>query len=272
MSRVSDISRVRRRGRNVGRLGVVDSTRLPLAVTGVVLLAAVVVGLTAWTSVSATMLGLGALGLVLAWGWPVLVGAPGLGGVRGVLVVGALAMAAVVGLADGRRLAAVPLVAAAVVIAGLLQQLTREGTRPRLTEGVAAVASGVALLGSGAAYLPIAALPRGPGFVVLAMSGLAVGAVVELVGRMRRVGSLAVLPVMAAGAVVGYLLAPGLGFAAAFGAGLGMLMASFSHTTRRVLGAVPGAHQGVAQLALAIASVLLPGVLVYVFGLMAKLG
>ena len=44
--------------------------------------------------------------------------------------------------------------------------------------------------------------------------------------------------------------------------GLGMLMASFSYSLRRMFGAVIGVYEGFGQVALAIASVLLPGILV----------
>ncbi len=272
MSSVTDVSRVRKRGRNVGRLGSVDSLRLPVLVPASTVVAAVAVGVAAYTGYLALAVTLAGLGLLLAWGWPVLVGAPGLAGVRGVLLVAALAVAVAVGGATGdQRLAALPVVAAVVMVGGFLQQLAREGTRPRLTEGLSGVASGLAVLAAGATYLPVVLRADGPDFVLVALAGLVAGVAAEQLGRHGRVRTLVVIPVLLAGGLVGWALAAPTGVSVLLSVGLASLLASFSHTTRRVLGAVPGAHQAVAQIAAGVGSVLLPGVLVLALAVVGRI-
>lgn len=265
MSVVSGQSRreAYRQGRNVGRLGAVDSTRLPLLVTAVVLLTCAIVAVAALLGYAASAAALALLAIAMVVGWPVLVGAPSQPGVRVVLLGGGLAVAATVGWTSGpQRLLWVPVAVAVSVLLGFLQQLMRPPSRPRLTEGVAAVASALAAVASGAALVPVTLRPHGPEFIVVGMIGLAAGAVVELVGRHRRVGVLAVVPATLAGGLAGALVASPFGLPVTVGIGLGMLLASFSHTTRRVIGAVPGCHERVAQVALGVISVLLCGVLV----------
>lgn len=263
-------SQTHRRGRNVGRLGPVDSTRLPLLVTVVVLLTCALVAGAAWRGYAASTLALAVLAVVTAVGWPVLVGAPSQAGVRVVVLGGGLAVAATVGSTTGpQRLLWVPVAVAVSVLIGFLQQLMRPPMRARLTEGVAAVAAALACVASGAALVPVTMRPHGPEFIVLGMAGLAAGALVELVGRHRRVGVFALVPATIAGGVVGWLLSGPLGLLGTVGIGLGMMLATFSHTTRRVIGAVPGCHERVAQVSLAVVSVLLCGVLVLALGSLA---
>lgn len=253
----------RRRGRNVGRLGPVDSTRLPLLVTAVVLASCALISAAAYAGYAASAAAIGVLAVVLAAGWPVLVSTPSIWGVRAVLLVGGLALATTVGLTTGsQHLLWVPVAVAISVLIGFLQQLGRPPTRPRLTEGVAGVASGMAIIASGAALVPVTVRPGGPAFITAGMLGLAAGAVVELVGRHRRIRTLAVIPATVAGGLAGWLAAPALSLPLAVGMGLGMGLATFSHTSRRVIGAVPGGHERIAQPAIAVASVLLCGALV----------
>ncbi len=252
-----------RLGRNVGRLGSVDSTRLPLLVTWSVLVTSAIVAVAAVGGYGVSAVALGLLALVLAVGWPVLVGAPSQPGVQAVLAVGGLGVAVTVARTTGpQRLLWVPVAVAGAVMLGFLQQVMRPPLRPRLTEGAAAVAAALAAVASGAALVPVTLRPHGDHFIVVGMIGLGAGAIAELSGRHPRIRALAVIPATAAGGLAGGLVAAPLGLLTTVGIGLGMLLASFSHTARRVIGAVPGCHQRIAQVALAVASVLLCGVLV----------
>ncbi len=262
MSGVTAEPEVRRPGR--------DATRLPLLVTVAVLVTCTAVAVAGFAGFAVLAAVLGVFGIVVGVGWPVLVGAPSRLGAQLVLTAGALAVVGTVAWTTGpQRLLWVPVVIAVTVLVAFLHQFSRPSVRSRLTEGVAAVAFGVAAVASGAALVPVVMRSDGPGFVAVGLSGLAAGAVVEMVAWHPRVRAVVALLVAVTGGIVGGSLAGPVGLAPTVGVGLGLLLASFSHTTRRVVGAVPGCRRLVAQVAAGVVSVLICGVLVLTLGVLA---
>lgn len=249
-----------------------DATRLPPAVAPAVVLGAAVVTAGAYLGYAALVAVLALAGLVLVAGWPRLLDVPSPTGVRVVVAVGAALQAAAMWLTAGpARLAWMPLALAIGVVGVLLQQLGRSGGGGRVTAAVAASASALAVLASGLAMAPLADTPSGPRFVLVAMAGLAAGAVAELSGRHRRVRGAAVLVVLVVGALGSWLAAVALGgpVKALTAVGLGMLVASLSYSMRHVLGSLGGREAPWGQAALVSASILLPGVCVLALGRMA---
>ena len=89
-------------------------------------------------------------------------------------------------------------------------------------------------------------------------------------GRIRAIGAKAVFVVMVVGGLVGFLAAQLIGVSGSAGVGLGMLLASFSYSARRIFGAVPGAREAAGQIALGVGTVLVPGVLLLALGSLAR--
>ena len=255
----------------LGRVSV-DSTRLPWVVTAAVLVTVAALAVAVRWGDGPYVAVVAVLGLLLSWGWPLLLDAPNPVGASVVLMVSsaALATAALVSPA-GDSLRWLPFAVCVGMMAAFLQQVPRGTIRPRLVDGLAITMTGIAAVASGMAMSPLAGSARGSAFVGVGLAGVAAGAVAELLGRLRRVGALAVFPVMIAGAVVGIWVATTSGFTMSAGLGLGMLTASFSYSVRRIFGAVSGAGEVGGQLALAVGSVLLPGVLILALGSLAGL-
>ncbi len=76
--------------------------------------------------------------------------------------------------------------------------------------------------------------------------------------------------VVMVGGLAGFFGAQSVGVSGSAGVGLGMLLASFSYSARRIFGAVPGARETAGQIALGVGTVLVPGVLVLALGALAR--
>jgi hypothetical protein len=252
----------------VARLGGVDSTVLPALVTVATLLACALVAGAAYAGYAASVAALGALGLALALGWPRALDGPSLPGLRVVLVLGVLLLAGTMAATrTDPRLTWLPVALAFATIGALLHQLLRRRDRSRLSDGMVASVSGLAVVASGLTAAALAVRPHGPGFVLVGLVALAVGAVVELLGRHPRIRGLAVLPVMVAGGLAGLVTASAVGgVKSGVALGLGVMVASFSYSVRRVFGATRRIVEPSVQVAVAASSVLLPGVLLLVMG------
>ncbi|MBK8755862.1 MAG: hypothetical protein IPM08_01760 [Actinomycetales bacterium] len=255
----------------IGRTPV-DSTRLPGVVTFAVLVTAAALAVAVRTSDGGYVAVVAVAGVLLAWGWPLLLDAPTPVGAGVVLMVSsaALAVAALVS-PPGESLRWLPFAVCVGMMAAFLQQVPGGAIRPRLVDGLAITMTGITAVASGMAMSALAGSVRGAAFVGVGLAGVAAGAVAELLGRVRRVGALAVFPVMLAGALVGVWAASLSGFTVSAGVGLGMLTASFSYSVRRIFGAVSGIDELGGQIALGVGSVLLPGVLVLALGSLAGL-
>jgi len=238
-------------------------TRPSVTLATVVL--ALLVAVSAASGQPQTGLALAAIGVVLAWGWPVMLGAPSPSVASVVIGLGAVAIAGTAGLTRTEPFLRWVAVAVAVsVIAGFFAQLLRRDGRLRLTQGAATTVSGLALAAAGA---PLAVLPAyrlGSHYVLAAGAALGLAALAELPGRWSGGHRWRLAVVVAAGAAgsVGVSAAvDGIPVVAAVL--LGVLVAAISHALRRVLTALPGAGALRARMAVAAASVLVVGVVVY---------
>jgi len=212
-----------------------------------------------------TGLALAFVGVVLAWGWPVLLRAPSPSITSAIIGVGAVAISATAGLTRTEPfLRWVPVAVAVSVIAGFFHQLLRRDGRAELTHGAATTVSGLALATIGAPLAVLPAYRHGSHYVLAAGAALGLAALAEVLGRWplwRRWMPAVVVVVGGAGAIVVSARVDGIPVLAA--SLLGVLAAGISHTLRRVVLALPGADALQARIAVGAASVLVVGVVVY---------
>ena len=243
------------------------SSRRPLAVGSTIALSALV-ALTGYAHPLLVALAIVLAGLVLAWGWPVLLGLPSRFGTTVVLVIGTVACTAASAFAtDEPFLRWVPAALAVSLIAAFLHQLLRRDGRPRLTESVAASGAGLAVIASGVAYIPLPHTRGGSQTLAVAMAALAFAALADLAVPTARLRAWALPLAMVAGGVAG--LAVGLQAgrpSPATGALIGVLVAGTSHAVRRILAVLPSMVSSRSQLVSGATSVLLCGVVVYTLG------
>ncbi|NNG37851.1 hypothetical protein HJ588_00990 [Flexivirga sp. ID2601S] len=243
-----------------------STARLTAAPLGVVagLIAAALLILGAYTGHDVTAYAGLLAGLVLAWGWPVLLDLPRPPGTSAVLAVGALGAAGIVAFSgdgeDGMR--ALSVVLAIALVLAFLHELLRTDGRHQLVVSLAGSALGLALLASGAFYAGAASHPFGDHAVAVVAGASALGLVAEaLLGR----GASAewVLPVgLLLGAAVGVLV--GIGTDGHWNVLLiaGLVAAAVATAVRRVLSGLP-ATEPAARLAYGAAAVLSTGVVAY---------
>ena len=227
---------------------------------------ALLVSVSAASGQPQTGLALAFLGIVLGWGWPILLGAPSPVITSVIITIGAVVVEAAAGLTRTEPfLRWVPVAAAVSVLVAFLHQILRRDGRTRLTYGAATTISGLALATTGAPLAVLPAYRSGDDYVLAAGAALTLAALVELLGHWSGWTRWMLLPVMvagAAGAVGVALLAGRVPLLAA--AILGVLVAAVSHALRRVLTPLPGAAALQARMAIGAASVLVVGVVVYV--------
>ena len=121
----------------------------PLSIAATIAFAALV-ALTGYASPRFVALAVALAGFVLAWGWPLLLSLPSPRGTTGVLAIGTVLMTGTTLVTkDDPYLEWMPAALAVSVIVGFLHQLMRRDGRPRLTESVAAVTSGLAIISAG---------------------------------------------------------------------------------------------------------------------------
>jgi hypothetical protein len=225
---------------------------------------ALLIGLSALVSAESTALAVGFAGVVLAWGWVRLTDAPSPRTATLVLAAGALAISAAAGLTrTDPYLVWVPVAVAVSVIAAFLHQVLRGEGRPRLAEGAAASVGALALVASGAAFIPVPHYAHGGAWVMVSVLGVAAAALPALAGRWAS-GAwvlLAAVVIGTAAAVVGAVLLTGVPIGPA--ALTGILVAGISHSMMRVLFALPGAKAVQSAVAIGAAAVLPVGVVMY---------
>ncbi|MGL5867365.1 MAG: hypothetical protein ACRCYX_16095 [Dermatophilaceae bacterium] len=212
--------------------------------------------------------GLAWTGVVLAWGWPGLLGSSSRFGSSLAIGVTAVLAPTVAAVPDQPHLRWVP--AAMTVGLALMfgHQLVRRDGRPRLTESVAVTSLALAVVAVGAAWVPLARDEQSAGLAAVALVAVAAGSLADL-GAGARVIRPWLLPAamllggVAAVAAASVLPAPAAGPAAL----LGFLVAAISHAVRRVLCVLPPVTGFRGQLSVAAAGVLAPGVVAYVLTL-----
>ncbi|MGL5928552.1 MAG: hypothetical protein ACRCY8_06420 [Dermatophilaceae bacterium] len=209
--------------------------------------------------------GLAWTGLVLAWGWPGLLGSSSRFGSS--LAIGVSAVLAPVAAAstDQPYLRWVP--GAMTVGMALMfgHQLVRRDGRPRLTDSIAVTSLALAVVAVGAAWVPLARDERSAGLAAVALVAVAAGSLADLGAGVRAIRPWLLPAAMSLGGVAavvaaGVLPGPGAGPAAL----VGLLVAAVSHAVRRVLCVLPPVAGLRGQLSAAAAGVLAPGVLAYV--------
>ncbi|NYJ75918.1 hypothetical protein [Allobranchiibius huperziae] len=201
--------------------------------------------------------------LVVAVGWPMLLGLPRERSSSLVLGIAAVSMTVIVGwadTADGIRWVTAALAISLALV--FLQSLVSRGERERVVISLAVMSLGLGALASGAFIADAALRDHGREAVVAALAGASLGTALDVALRGRERLSEATLP-------VSLLLGIGAGLIAAAVAGVpwnaplvaGLLGAGVSHAFRSILRAAARLGGPAAQLALGSATVLFVGVL-----------
>ncbi len=262
---------VRRRREAEQRSAVPDSANtvhLPLLLVTVVTCGLLVLAVRAEPAILAAALAWCAL--ILAGGLPHLYGISPDWPVAtpiGIAGIGTAVAAGVVDTAPHLRLVPIAL-AAGTVLSCLLQILRRDG-REGLVLSLSVAGAGLALIAMGIAYVPVARLRDGADLVTAALAGVAVSALADLfVGRQRVRPWLLPLS-MVLGGCAGALVAVVAGAPrSTLGLLLGMMAAATAYLVRRLATSLPTVGGLRAQGSAAAASVLAPGVVTYVIGLL----
>lgn len=206
--------------------------------------------------------------VVLAWAWPAAVDArPGWPITMPVALAGALTAVGFSLSDDLPYLASAPVaLAIGTVLACLFQILRRDG-RTGLTASLAAAGLGLGLVAMGATYLPVTRSIDGVFVLNTAFAGIAVSVLADLLVGVAVLRPWLMPLSMLLGGAAGALVATAT-HAPALTVGLliGMLCAGVAHAVRRVAAALPTIAGRQAQIGVACASVLAPGVIAYTVG------
>ena len=204
-------------------------------------------------------------GLVLAWGWPELLGSSSkFGSSLAIGLAGVGAPAAVALTSEEPHLRHVPVVMAVAMLAMFLHQLLRRDGRPRLTQSLTVSAAGIAIASIGAAYAPLGRTFGGREVVVVAAAALVLSAIADLGAPIAKARPW-MLPVagllgVVAGGVAGLFFDVVGGTS---GALLGAVAATLAHVTRRALCTLSPIRGMRGQVTAAAAAVLMTAVPVY---------
>jgi hypothetical protein len=203
--------------------------------------------------------------LVLAWGWPRLLGSSSrFGSSFAIGATGVLVAAATATTDDQPYLRLVP--AALAIGLGLMfgHQIVRRDGRPRLTESLGVTSLGLALVAVGSTWMPLSRSSPATELAVVAFVALAVSALADLVVAYERARPWMLPLAMVLGAAAGVVAASVTGGPGPARAALvGLLVAGVAHALRRALAVLPGIGSVPAQLAAGAAGLLVPGVVAY---------
>lgn len=245
-------------------LPALATVRRPVAVAATIVLAALLV-LALLADPVLLAAGLAWAGIVVAWGWPALLGSSSrFGSSLAIGVTGVLAPAAAAATTDEPYLRLVPvaLVIGLAVMFG--HQLVRRDGRPRLTESIGITSLGLAVVALGTTWMPLSRTHRASDIAVIAFVAIAVASLADLVAGFDRVRPWMLPLAMLLGGAGAMVAAAVIGAPAAGPAALvGFLCAAVSHATRRMLSALPAVTSVRGQLSTAAASLLVPGVVAY---------
>lgn len=234
--------------------------------SGFVVAAAGFVALTAWAGETTLVLALGVMMGVVAWGWAGVLGLPTPRGTVGVLMVAGFSILVSVYVpTQGNQMSLLPGALAVSIMAAFLHQLLRRDGRPRVAESVSSVVFALVIFTGSAFFVPLSATTTG-GFLVLACAGaLAASVLVTLLAqqlpeRLRPWGT----PVMllaggAAAAALGALSAVSWTTLAL----LGLVSSGLSQAVRHAFSTLPTMGQARPQAVVALASVLMVGIVPY---------
>jgi len=204
-------------------------------------------------------------GLVLAWGWPVLLGLPRPSTSSLVLVAGVVAMA-VVDLwsdpDDGMRWLTAAL--AICLVLAFLHELVRTDGRARLVLSIAGAAFGLGILASGAFFRQAMTREHGDAAIIAAAGATALGLLVDFVCHRRPALAEWALPVaLLLGAALGLVI--GVSSSAPWNVLLvtGLVSAGVAHAMRRLVASLPAAAEPASQLAIGSSGALVAGLVPY---------
>ena len=245
-------------------LPALSTVRRPVAVLATIVLAALLVlALVADPVLLAA--GLAWAGVVVAWGWPSLLGSSSrFGSSLAIGVTGVLAPVAAVATTDEPYLRLVP-VAMLVGLAIMFgHQMVRRDGRPRLTESIGITSLGLAVIALGITWLPLARSSRASDIAVLGFVAIAAASLADLAAGIEKLRPWMLPLAMLLGAGAALVAASVDGSPQAAPAALvGLLCAAVSHATRRMLSVLPPVSSVRGQLTTAAASLLVPGVVAY---------
>lgn len=249
------------------RPGVAPAAASP-TVTLAVVAFCLLLTLSAYAGPSILGLAVALAGMVVAWGWAGLLALPSPLGTAAVIAVGtASSVVATVSTRGEPYLRWMPAALAVSLAGAFAHQLARRDGRPRLVESIAGATTGLAVVTGGAALVPLPAVHRGADAVLVALTAVALAALVELAWRGSARGTrlhrtapavgvaLGLGASIAMGSVVGL---PGLTSAL-----LGGCCAGISSLARLVLAPLPTMSGRRSQLVCGTSSVLICGVVVY---------
>jgi len=208
-------------------------------------------------------------GLVLAWGWPTLTGSSSRFGASFAIGVAAILVpAAAVASSEEPYLRLVPV--ALVISLGVMfgHQIVRRDGRPRLTDSLGSTSLAIGIITMGVAWTPLARSNRGIELATVALVSIAAASLGDLVVGVPRLRAWTLPLAMVLGGAGAVITASVVGSPGAGSAALvGFLCAAVSHSLRRVLVVLPAIGSRRAQLAVAAAGLLVPGVIGYVLAL-----
>lgn len=200
--------------------------------------------------------------VVLAGGWPRLIGLPvtvGPGIVIALTGLAALAVVTITGAVDG-----VAIVVGLAVAAAFVQEMLRRDGRPRLVESVAGTVAGSVVAASAALWPALGDNRPATAVVVTAAAALAAGAAcTALPLRGQIVAPLAMVVAAAAGLLAGWML-PHVG--TAVGAATGLVAGVLTWAVHVVLGRFPAATRPLPALAAAALPLMLAGAPTFMLG------
>lgn len=261
-------TRASRRAERARRRGDEHSARTarprPLVIVGAVVTALALAGVAATGQRLFEVIAVVVAGLVVAAGWPRLVGSPTPGGASAVLAVTAVVLGVAL-FAQGTEpfLEQVPTAVAAGVIAMCLHPLVQESARADLARSLVGTALGVMVIACGGVLTSTIAYGSGNPIVVAGIA-LAVAALVDLVTERPRVDAWMVPVGMVVGGVVGLLVQWLIsGEVAAWSTLVGVLCAGTAVCLRRATSQQPAIEGPSAAVAAGVASVLVVGPLLH---------
>ncbi len=206
--------------------------------------------------------GLAALGVILAWGWPTLLGSPSrVGSSLAIGVSAVLTAVAVAVTSEPPHGRSVPAAVAAGLVVTFVHQLVRRDGRPRLVASIGITTLGIFLVTVGGMLAPVARTEPGVRVVLAALAGVAAAAVAELGSGHAAYRRIMWLVAMALGAVAA--LAIGALYAApvrAADALVGAVCAALAYPVHRILAVLPAVASWRGQLTVAVAGLLSIGV------------
>ena len=211
------------------------------------------------------VLAAGILALLIALGWPLLLGLPNLVGSSAVIALGGIGAVITVTATRGQPfLRELPVVVALGILLCFVNELARQDGRTRLVDSVAGSVTGVLIATAAAGWVAAVRAPGGTGLVVSGAVALTVAAAVSAVPLGGMIGSAVTSGgAVVAGAAVGAVM-PDVGIAAGamLGLGTGILVSALHVMFDRM----PALKSRLAAMTVIVLPVALGGILVYVVG------